>query len=112
MGNLLLLLIVPVVLIVIGCIAIYVGITNSRTVFRDSRPIWYRNAYILMGITAFLISVLILVDDVRNNTSQIPHSTTIIFLIIEAILLLSAVISCFFMLRYLLGIRRKRIDDR
>ena len=107
MSNLFLLLIVPVVLIVIGCIAIYVGITNSRSLFRERRPIWYRNSYILMSITAFLISLVILADDVRNNIPQIQHSTTIIFLIIEAILLLSAAISCFFMLRYLLTGRRK-----
>jgi uncharacterized membrane protein len=95
----------------LGFIALYVGVANIRTPLGENRSIWYNNPYIFMSITAFLIALVILADDIRISISHIHTITTIFLLIVEGVLLVCAGISCVFMLRYLFFKRQNNIND-
>ncbi len=111
MINSYLAIIVPIVLIMIGFIALYVGVANVRTHLGGNRSTWSKNPYIFMSITGFLLALVILADDIRRNIPHIQTITTIFWFIVEGGLLVCAGISCVCMLRYLFFKRQNNIND-
>jgi uncharacterized membrane protein len=109
MGNFLLQIGVAVVLGVIGLISMYVGIKDLHNVNRrEKRSVWQENSYLLIGISAILLALLLFIDAVRSSIVQSNNSAIgIILITLEVLFVLCTAVSCFFMIRSLRLIRRK-----
>ncbi len=108
MSNILLQIFVPGVLVVLGIVSLYNGIRDIRILTtKGSSKIWYKHPNILIGVTAFFIAFMLLLDDARNFiASQHNIPLSILVTVAEGLFLLFAIISCIFTFRYLLFVRR------
>jgi hypothetical protein len=109
MGDLLLQIIVPTALGVIGLINLFIGFRKGSNVDGQSaESLWYKQPYVLLGISSILIAVVLLLNDIRIDIIPASNKTMqFLFFVIEGIVLVGSGI-CLFSLRHFFLSSRQR----
>jgi hypothetical protein len=94
--------IIPVIVfIVVGCIVSFIGIRKLRQKRQEGHSgSWYRQTYILMGITSFLLAAFFLLIGLHEMVSEHNTGIRILIYILAGIMLIGAGVSCWYMIRY------------